>query len=227
MFLRRAAFFQTGRVRICFAFGWLVAAALSGCSEHDEGKTSPATAAQTNAVVSNSLPSGAAVQTTVSKEYAFKGAGTLRLTFPNTWVDKARRIMEGREPVNVIVLVPFAGNDFEISIEVRILGEAVTKNYDIRASLMQAGQMELTNCVEQSLDIQDFKGTEVKGSYYTVTDKRWINTQPEPGEYKYLTQGYAKLAGMVLKFRVISNRAPAEEKNDALEMMKSARFMRR
>lgn len=194
---------------------------LSGCSNHDDTKSAAATAA------SNTSPADLSAQTKVEKVYPFRGAGVLRLTFPKTWIDSVKPVPEGRELVNVIRFMPFGMGDFEVSIEVRNLGEPMTKAYDIKATLIQVGNLELTNCVEKSLDIHDFKGPEATGSYYTVTDKRWVEVQPGPGEYKYLTQGYAKLAGTVLKFRVVSNQPPGEETNEALAMIKGARFTRR
>lgn len=163
----------------------------------------------------------------MGKDYVFKGGGVLRLTFPKAWADAPKRIMEGSEAVNVIEFVPLTGGDFQVHVEARNLGENIARNFDIRATLTRAGGVELPNCVEQSLDIHDFKGPQATGSYYTVTDKRWLNAQPQPGEYKYLTQGYAKLPGMVLKFRLVSNQVPDEEINETVEMMKSARFRQR
>lgn len=161
---------------------------MNECSKRDdEGKTSPANSAQADTAAANALTLNPPIQTKMGKDYVFQGAGVLRITFPQVWVDSPKRIMEGTEPVNVIEFMPFTGTGFEILVEVRNLGEAVTKGFDIRASLMKAGNVELPNCVEQSLDIHDLKGPEVIGSYYTVTDKRWVGTQPQPGEYKYLT----------------------------------------
>lgn len=206
--------------------GLLLAAALNGCSNRDEGKTTSANTGKADSASVNVVPSNPPAQNRMEKDYVFKGAGILRLTFPKTWVDAPKRIMEGNEPVNLIEFTPFSGADFEVIVEVRNLGEAVTKSFDIRASLMKAGDAELPNCVEKSLDIHDFKGPEASGAYYSVTDKQLPPAQPKPDDYKFLTQGYAKLAGMVLKFRVLSNQVPGEEKNDALEMIKSARFTR-
>ncbi|HZQ45789.1 MAG TPA: hypothetical protein VFC07_02155, partial [Verrucomicrobiae bacterium] len=126
------------------------------------------------------------------------------MTFPKTWIDSVKPLPAGKELVNAIEFMPFGVGDFQVSIEVQNLGGRVTKAYDIRATLIQAGNLELPDCVEKSLDVHDFKGPEATGSYYTVTDKRLLNAPPKPGEYKYLTQGYAKLAGTVLKFRVVS-----------------------
>ncbi len=229
MFLWAASQLETNCLRkvLVFVFALLLVAALNGCTNRDEGKAAPANLTPADAATSNALHSNHPVQTTLEKDYPFKGAGVLRLTFPRTWVDAPRKIMKGNEPVNVIEFVPFSGADFEVIVEVRNLGDFLTRAFDIRASLVKVGNTELPNCVEQSLDIYDFKGPDVIGSYYTVTDKRWVSVQPQPGEYKYLTQGYAKLAGMVLKLRVLSNQAPGEEKNNALEMIRSARFTRR
>ncbi len=215
-------------MRNIFVSALLLVVALNGCSNHDEEtKSTPANPAQANVAAATSLVAGTSSQTTVGKDYGFKGIGVLRLTFPKTWIDSPKRIMEGTEPVNAIDFMSFNGSDFQVHVEVRNPGESIAKSFDIRASLMQAGSVELPDCVEQSLDIHDFKGPEASGAYYTVTDKRLVNAQPKAGEFKYLTQGYAKLAGTLLKFRVVSNQAPGEEIKDAVEMIRNARFTRR
>src|SRR5258707_730071 len=97
---------------------------ISGCSNHDDEKSAAATAA------SNTSPADLSAQTKVEKVYPFRGVGVLRLTFPKTWIDSVKPVPEGRELVNVIRFMPFGVGDFEVSIEVRNLGEPITKAYD-------------------------------------------------------------------------------------------------
>ncbi len=197
---------------------------VSACSNREPEKLEPTNAIPKTTTVSNSPVPDASAQLLIARDYTFKGAGILRLTFPKTWADMTKRIREGAEPVNVIEFAPFSGTDFILMLEVRNLGPGVTKSFDIKSSLMKAGQAELENSLEQSIVTHDIDGPEVSGGYYTVTDKRYVNAQPGPGEYRFLTLGYAKVANMVLKFRLVSNQAPGEEKDEAVEMIRSARF---
>lgn len=184
----------------------------------------PAARSQPATTSSNKLVSDSTAQATISKEYRIKGAGVLRLAVPITWASRPRRIPEGREVIDAIEFAPFTGVDFLIHLELRNLGPGVTKSFDIHASLIQAANAELDDSVEKSVDIHDINGPEVTGGYYSVTDKRYVTAQPNPGEFKYLTQGFAKLGTMLLKFRLLSNQPPGEEKDQLVEMIRSAQF---
>jgi hypothetical protein len=159
---------------------------------------------------------------TVRKEFSIKGDGTLQLAIPNTWQSSRREITQAGRPVTVIELNPDSQQDFAVMLEVAAVGEDKTKDLDVKKFLQKAGQMILPKSVEKSLDIQDLKGQELEGAYFTVTDKRYRAGMPQPGEYKYLTQGYAKLSGLVITFRVVSNRAAGAGKAEALEMIRTA-----
>lgn len=148
----------------------------------------------------------------------------MRLAVPITWASRPRRIPEGQEVIDAIQFAPSTGVDFLVHLEIRNLGPGVTKSFDVHASLIQAANAELDDSVEKSVDIHDITGPEVTGGYYSVTDKRYVNAQPNPGEYKYLTQGFAKLGTMVLKFRLLSNQPPGQEKDQLVEMIRSAQF---
>jgi len=80
--------------------------------------------------------------------------------------------------------------------------------------------------VEKSLDIQDFQGEQASGSYFEVTDKNFsMLAPPGPDDYRYLMQGYAKLSGVVLTVRLVSNHI-ANQQPAVLEMIKTAHFAR-
>jgi len=85
---------------------------------------------------------------------------------------------------------------------------------------MYSASCELPDAGEKGLEIKDFKESEVAGCYFYLTDMH-----PKPGEYKYLTQGLAQMNGVVLSFRVVSNRQNGVERPQALAMIKSARIV--
>ena len=61
------------------------------------------------------------------------------------------------------------------------------------------------------------------GCYFVVTDKNRTIAALQPGQYLYLTQGYAKIGRVVLTFRLVSNHLSPEQEQ-MLEMIKTARF---
>ncbi len=165
---------------------------------------------------------GSSVPSMVERTYRYRGAGLLHLKFPAAWTAKSAQAMESGRPVGTILFAPPAGDDFAARLAVIQVGADAAKAFDPRAALAKAGQMDLPDSVEKSLTIEDLNGPQVTGSYFTVTDKHLIIMLPRPGEYRYLTQGYAKLDGVVLNFRFVSNRIDGEEKKALLEMIRSA-----
>jgi hypothetical protein len=163
----------------------------------------------------------------VERTFPISGTGDLILTFPRGWNSSSRPMAAGGTVGQVILLYPKEGYYWILSIEAVNVGTNATKDLDTRKILAEAGKAELTNSVEKTLTIKDFKADEVSGSYFSLTDKNLTMAAPKDGQYKYLTQGYAKMDGVVLSFRLVSNKISAEDEKAALETIKSARFVRK
>jgi hypothetical protein len=173
------------------------------------------------------VPSAQAAQTNpalIQRSFAVGKVGALQLAFPREWNDTIRKVDEGVKQFDAVQFVPAEGNDFAIIVEVIYVGETNTDKLVTKAALFQAGQVELARSVEKSLDIQEFQGEQAAGSYFVVTDKNFtMLSQPGPNDYRYLMQGYAKLNGVVLTVRLVSNHI-ANQQASVLEMIKTARF---
>jgi len=152
--------------------------------------------------------------------------GTLVLTYPKIWKEELTTVAEAGEKAvmtfDAIRFTPAAGSNFAFQIQIIPVGDQRATAYDIKAQLVQNGRGELTNSVEGALNIREFKGSNVVAGAFRVTDKRWINTPPPAGEFKYLTQGVAKLGPLILSFRLVANDLDVEPL--ALELVKSARI---
>jgi hypothetical protein len=162
----------------------------------------------------------------IERGFAVKNAGALYLTFPKTWRDSIVRVREKDKLFDAVKFLPARGDEFAVMVEIINVGEANARKMDLKANLEKAGQLEVTNSVEQSLAIQELQGITSTGCYFTVTDKTWSAAAPKPGEYHYLTQGYAKLGGVILDFRLVSNRLPPEQQA-LFEMIKTARLVKK
>ena len=108
-------------------------------------------------------------------------------------------------------------------VNVNNVGQSNADKLDLDAILKQAGQLDLTNAVEKSLDVHELQGPQVKACYFVVTDKNRTIAAPKPGQYLYLTQGYAKIDRLILSFRLVSDRLSPEQEQ-MLEMIKTARL---
>jgi len=219
------------RAVICFFF---VAGLLIACSKNQEGKPGAQSIATPVAVpppqltVTN-LP-GAAPSASPSPDAPMiergievKNAGNLFLTFPKTWRDRLGRVAEAGRMYDSIQFRPQSNDTFALMVNVNNVGQSNADKLDLNAILLKAGQGELTNAVEKSLDVHEFEGSQVKGCYFVITDKNRTIAAPKPGQYLYLTQGYAKIDRLILSFRLVSNHLSPEQE-ETLEMIKTARL---
>jgi hypothetical protein len=180
-------------------------------------------AAETNGTTASAATTNSSSKTVTQKEVTIPGKGNLRLTFPNGWQISADQVKELGIPVQRFQFHPTDGAGFAILLEIIPVDMEKARGVNPHDALLRPGQMELVNSVEKELNIQDFQGEEATGSYFTLTDKKLANTaQPPPGEYKYVTQGFAKLEDLILNFRIVSNQPAGVEKTAALEMIKTA-----
>jgi hypothetical protein len=71
--------------------------------------------------------------------------------------------------------------------------------------------------VEGVLPLQEIKGVDGRGFYFTATDRA-----PKPGEAKYLTQGIIRVGEISLAFTVLTNDGQEAVVRAALEMLRTA-----
>jgi len=214
-----------------FAAGLLPILVLGACCRGEEIKTPPpgSNVVSTPTNFTLVVPSAQSASTNLAmneRSYAVGKIGVLKLGFPREWNDTIQTVDEGGRQFAAVQFRPTAGNDFAIMVEVIYVGETNTETLDTKAALFQAGQGELARSVEKTLDIQDFQGAQAAGSYFVVTDKNFsMLAPPGPDDYRYLMQGYAKLNGVVLTVRLVSNHI-ANQQPAVVEMIKTARFTR-
>ncbi|HXC34500.1 MAG TPA: hypothetical protein VNV43_01410 [Candidatus Acidoferrales bacterium] len=211
-----------------FSIGLRLIIFMGACSRGEETKppTNLVSAPTNFTLVLPGAQSASTAPAMIKRSYAVGKVGVLDLGFPREWNDTIRKVDEGGKQFDAVQFGPAEGNDFAIMVEVIYVGETNTDKLDTKAALFQAGQGELARSVEKSLDIQDFQGEQDGGSYFVVTDKNFsMLAPPGPDDYRYLMQGYAKLNGVVLTVRLVSNHI-ANQQPAVLEMIKTAHFAR-
>jgi hypothetical protein len=176
----------------------------------------------------NSAPARASTSGTVTKDYAVQAGGTLHFTFPKAWNDYPRQFKQKDDSMlQLIQFLPSDLTNIAVVVEYEPLSEDKLRNVDLKKLLTETGRLELPDSIEKSVEIRDLKGAQVEWAYFTLTDKHLLLALPQPGEFKYLAQGFAKLPGLLLKFRIASNRFDSEAKQAAFEMIKTASFTAR
>jgi hypothetical protein len=157
--------------------------------------------------------------------YVLGTNGTLYLTLPPGWKGSATRVRGTDGLHDAFIFTPADTNEFNLMIVVF----AVTQNHagadEMKNSLLQSGERELTNCLETSLTLHDLEGGQASGAYFRVTDRRLTTVKPAAGDFKYMSRGFAVLEPLVLTFDLDSNDADRDEPG-VLKVLRDARFTR-
>lgn len=147
---------------------------------------------------------------------ALPGGGALVLPVPYGWKQERQS-----GPVLTLSLTPDAGNSFQVLVSplVRPNGATVPADPESLRRLVSSGaQHALSQAVEKTLPVQDFRGGNAQGSYFSATDRA-----PKPGEFKYMTQGAASIQGLPVTFTILSNSDGNAATESAFRMLKAAR----
>lgn len=157
------------------------------------------------------------------KAYVLGTNGTLYLTLPAGWKDSLKRAQGADGVHDAIIFTPADTNEFNFMLVVFTVAKNHAGAAELKNSLLQSGLRESTNYAETSLTLRELAGGQTLGAYYRVTDRRLTAAKAAPGDFKYMTRGYAVLGPLVLTFELVSNDADRDEPA-ALEALRQARF---
>jgi hypothetical protein len=90
-----------------------------------------------------------------------------------------------------------------------------------RAIAANSAKSVQPKALERDLPLREFNGAEALGYYFSATD-----ANPPKGEYKFLTQGAARLGDLQIAFTILSNDETGTIAGKALEMLKSMRRLK-
>jgi len=144
------------------------------------------------------------------------GGGSLVLPVPAGW-KQSRQSSE----IPTIALTPEAGNAFVVLVTPLVRPDGVMAPADaesLRSLVSSSAQHAASQAAEKSLPVQDLRGGNAQGHYFSATDRA-----PKPGEFKYLTQGAVAIQGLPVSFTILSNGDPQQATDPAFRMLKAAR----
>ena len=117
-----------------------------------------------------------------------------------------------------VSITPEVGNSFQVLLSPIGVRDAPHIDAEsLRRLVGMSAERALTQSVETSLPLHDLKGPDVRGTYFSATDRA-----PGPGEFKYLTQGAMAVGGRAVAFTILSNGGPRPSVEPALRMLQSA-----
>ena len=153
------------------------------------------------------------------RKYPIPDHGILELIVPTSWKDDIHKPQKDMPPT--IIFVPAKGNDFKISITI-LWNKTGEQDFNspgkIRNLVEQDGQNILSQAVETKLAVQQMRGFNNIGYFFSLTDKA-----PNPGEFLYMTRGGMAVGNLLLSVTILYRAEDSEYVKDALSMLREAK----
>ena len=157
------------------------------------------------------------------RKYPIPDHGILELNVPASWKDNIHKPQKDMFPT--IIFVPAKGNDFHVLITI-IWGKTGEQDFNsptkIRTLVEQDGQKILPKAVETQLVLQQMRGVNNIGYFFSFTDKA-----PNPGEFLYLTRGGMAVGNLLLNATILYRAEDSEYVKDALSMLREAKQIKK
>ena len=160
----------------------------------------------------------AAGQKTVRK-YPIPEHGMLELNVPTSWKGEVHKPQEKMHPT--IIFNPAKGDDFKVLITVlwaKTGDQDFNRQEKVRTFVEKDGQKLLPIAVEPNIVVQEIKGVNNAGYYFSITDRA-----PNPGEYRYMTRGAIGVGNLFLNFSIFHRVKDSQAVRDALSVLREAK----
>jgi hypothetical protein len=141
------------------------------------------------------------------------------LAVPDGWKEEIKRV-RANGPQSLF-FTPQNGPSFAVAVTPIVAmkdGSNIPDAQAIRGLVSASAQSLAPRAVEKQLAIKELVGPACKGYYFFATDRA-----PAPGEWKYLTQGIARVGGVDVEFDILTNDGQETVAKAALEMIRHAR----
>jgi hypothetical protein len=153
------------------------------------------------------------------RKYPIPDHGILELNVLPSWKDNIHKPQKDLFPT--IIFTPAKGNDFQVLITV-IWSKTGEQDFNspvkIRTLVEQDGQNILPKAVETKLVVQQMRGVNNIGYFFSLTDKA-----PNPGEFRYMTRGGIAVGNLLLNATILYRVKDSESVKDALSMLREAK----
>jgi len=153
------------------------------------------------------------------KKYPIPDHGMLELNVPITWKDEIHKPQKDRPPT--IIFSPKKGNDFQVLITV-LWDTAGEQDFNspskVRTLVENDGQKILPKSVENRVVVQQIRGINNIGYFFSLTDKA-----PNPGEFRYITRGGIAVGNLLLNVTILYRVKDSPSVTNALSMLREAR----
>jgi hypothetical protein len=153
--------------------------------------------------------------------YPLQNHTGLVLPVPDGWKEEIKR--SRADAPNSLYFTPATGSAFAVAVTPIVAmrdGSNIPDAQALRGLVSASAQKLAPRAVEKQLAIKELVGPSYKGYYFFATDR-----DPPPGEWKYLTQGMARVGGVDVAFDILTNDGQESVAKAALEMIRHARHL--
>ncbi|MEX2150404.1 MAG: hypothetical protein WD793_09305 [Steroidobacteraceae bacterium] len=136
---------------------------------------------------------------------------------PPAWVDNVD-IPPGGAPLTV-QLTPADGAPFAVHLTPLAPDPTADRVMDpaaLYAAVREAAERIRPRAIEETIEIERLRGTRGTGYFFSVTDR-----EPQPEEFRYMTQGALQAGELIVWFTILTNNGQEAEVATALAMLQS------
>ncbi len=157
-----------------------------------------------------------------SNRYVLPGHGAIAVAVPAEWADSIHQ-PRGESPPTIVFRT---ADSSKFQVLITPIWHVNKKSDEARVrsakSIVEASAGKAaSSAIEQELPVRPFSGRLGKGYYFSATDRN-----PEPGGYRYLTQGAIVIDDLTVTFTILTNSGSGDAVTDALQMIKEIRRIR-
>lgn len=156
--------------------------------------------------------------------YPLRNHTGLVLAVPDGWKEEIKSARA--DAPQSLFFTPQNGPSFAVAVTPFVSmkdGSNIPDANAIRGLVEASAQRLVPRAVEKQLAIKPLVGPSCKGYYFLATDRA-----PAPGEWKYLTQGIARVGGadgVDVEFDILTNDGQDGVARAALDMLRHARHL--
>jgi len=153
-----------------------------------------------------------------ARRFRLAGHGELELPVPTTWKVAVRSPPGDLPPTLHFSAVDGQPFEFMVTPLWAIQGHVPPSDPEtLRAQLEHAVKQAQSQAVESQIEVKKLTGASAQGFYFAATDRA-----PNPGEYKYMTQGILPVGDLVVTFTVLTNDGQKAIVEAALQALRRA-----
>jgi hypothetical protein len=172
------------------------------------------------AAFASSMLLSSATASSVVRRYPLPDRGQLVLSVPDNWNEEIESPQPGAS--KALWFTPRSGASFNVlitPITAPTPDNTVPDDVAIRRMVSSSAKKLESQSIEKELQIRELVGPNCRGYFFIATDR-----SPAPGEWKFLTQGIARIGSIAVGFTVLTNDGQEPVAKAAIEMVRQAAY---